>query len=108
MDKEAAKTNFCRVGYLYSTVAPLDPTPQDVVLGFTIENYARCRGEPEPEAAISHKAKAMRLISKRLEDPKVSLSDASIGAVARLTSHVVALGSCAVKQDFCCKISTNA
>ena len=87
MDNEAAKTNFHRVGYLYSKVAPLDPTPQDVVLGFTIENFARCRGEPEPAVAVAHKAKAMRLISKRLEDPKEALSDASIGAVACLTSH---------------------
>jgi hypothetical protein len=91
MDKEAAKTNFNRLGYLYSKVAPLDPTPQDVILGFTIENYARCRGQPEPVVAIAHKAKAMRLISKRLEDPKHAISDESIGAVACLTSHEVNL-----------------
>lgn len=96
MDTEAAKTNFHRVGYLYSKVAPLDPTPQDVVLGFTIENYARCRGEPEPAVAIVHKANAMRLISKRLEDPHRALSDESIGAVACLTSHEVRIDPCAL------------
>lgn len=94
MDTEAAKTNFNRVGYLYSKVAPLDLTPQDVVLGFTIENYARCRGQPEPAVAIAHKARAMQLISKRLENPRRALTDASIGAVACLTSHEVRSDCC--------------
>ena len=89
MDHRAAKTDFHRPPYLYTKVVPLDPSPQHIIISFTMANIARFRGEQIPLAAHSHKAIAMRLISRRLADPKLAIEDQSIGAVACMASHEV-------------------
>lgn len=89
MDKEAASTDFVRVGWLFSRVAWLDPEPTHAIIGFTTHHMARLHGQKEPPIAIRHKTELLRLINQRLNDPAQALSDGNIGSVASFTSHEV-------------------
>ncbi|KAA8567798.1 hypothetical protein EYC84_008255 [Monilinia fructicola] len=97
MDREAASTDFRRVGWLFSKVVWLDPTPGHVFMGFTIHHIARLHGQKEPPIAIKHKMEGMRAINERLDDPAEALSDGNIGAVANFTSHELLSGN---PEDF--------
>ncbi|QSZ37211.1 hypothetical protein DSL72_009305 [Monilinia vaccinii-corymbosi] len=89
MDKEAASTDFARVGWLFSKVAWLDPEPVHVFTGFNIYHIARLHGQQEPPISTKRKVEGMRVINKRLNDPAEALPGGNIGAVANFTSHEV-------------------
>ncbi|KAI9649300.1 hypothetical protein NHQ30_001872 [Ciborinia camelliae] len=89
MDKEAAGTDFVRVGWLFSRVVWLDPEPIHVFMGFITHHMARLYGQKEPPIAIKNKTEGMRVINRRLNDPTQALSDGNIGAVASFTGHEV-------------------
>jgi hypothetical protein len=87
MDTEVASSDFKRMGWLYSKIAPLDPDPFNIVYGFAVHVVAHSRGQEEPALAIHHKALALQKVNKRLQDPKKATTDANIGAVACLAAH---------------------
>ncbi|KAB8296003.1 hypothetical protein EYC80_008817 [Monilinia laxa] len=97
MDREAASTDFGRLGWLFSKVIWLDPTPGHVFMGFTIHHMARLHGQKEPPIAIKHKIEGMRVINERFDDPAEALSDGNIGAVASFTIHELLSGN---PEDF--------
>ena len=89
MDRRAAGIDFKRLGWLYSGLSVHDPDPTHVILSFTLSSSSRNRGTKEPAAAIEHKAKALQLVNKRLEDPIEAMSDGTIGAVLNIAGHEV-------------------
>ena len=88
-DLYVAGTDFHRVSWLYSELAAHDPEPLHVCIGFALRHMAQLRGQKEPPLAIEHRAKALRAINKRLDDPNDAVSDACIGAVINLAGHEV-------------------
>jgi hypothetical protein len=84
MDEVVTGTVFNRLGWLYSAVAVHDPKPAHVILGFTLGHLAGLRGIKEPPLAIEHKNRAFELISQRMSDPELAISDDNIGAVVNV------------------------
>ena len=89
MDEIVTGKVFHRIGWLYSCVAVHDPTPAHVILGFTLGHIAHLRGLEEPPMAIEHKAKGLKLITARMEDPDQATSDGSIGAIVNIAGYEV-------------------
>ena len=86
MDEVVAGTVFNRLGWLYAAVAVHDPTPAHVILGYTIGHIAGLRGVEEPPMAIEHKNKALQLMTERMNDPALAMSDELIGAIVNIAA----------------------
>ena len=89
MDEIVAGTVFRRLGWLYASVAIHDPTPVNVIIGFTASHVANLGGKTEPPFATEHKAKAIALLNQRIEDPAEALSDRTLGAIVHIAAWEV-------------------
>lgn len=84
-------------GLLRSRWFPLvmtEPAPFLVILLISASNYASLRGGCDMKADLLQlRCEAIRTINEALKEPKRALTDAAIGAVAKMASYEAMFGS---------------